>query len=104
LLDLGRKAIEEASKKGASYADIRIGEILDQRLTVKKGLPEEVTLFQTSGFGVRTIVKGVWEFATSIDITLKEVLETTRKVVKIALASSKIKKKDTVHYYSGSEP
>jgi hypothetical protein len=28
LLDLGKKAIEEASKKGASYADIRIGEII----------------------------------------------------------------------------
>jgi len=96
LLDLGRKAIEEASKKGASYADIRIGEILDERLTVKKGLPEEVTLFQTTGFGVRVIVKGAWGFAGSIDLTPREVLETTRKAVEIALASSKLKKKETV--------
>lgn len=96
LLDLGRKAIEEAKKQGASYADVRIGDILDERLTVKKGVPEEVVLFQTTGFGVRVIVKGGWGFASSIDLTPKEVLETARKAVKIALASSKLKKKDAV--------
>jgi len=96
LLDLGKKAIEEASKKGASYADVRIGDILDERLTVKKGLPEEVALFQTAGFGVRVIAKGAWGFASSIDLTQKEVLETTRKAVKIALASSKLKRKEAV--------
>lgn len=96
MLDLGKKAIEEASKKGASYADVRIGEILDEHLTVKKGVPEEVALFQTTGFGVRVIVKGSWGFASSIDSTPKEVLETTRKAVKIALASSKLKRKEAV--------
>jgi len=96
LLELARKAIEEARRKGASYADVRIGEILDERLTVKNGLPEEVALLQTSGFGVRAIVRGAWGFVGSIDLTPKEVLETTRTAVKIALASSKLKKKDTV--------
>ncbi len=96
MLDLGKKAIEEASKKGASYADVRIGEILDEHLTVKKGVPEEVALFQTTGFGVRVIVKGSWGFASSIDSTPKGVLETTRKAVKIALASSKLKRKEAV--------
>jgi TldD protein len=96
LLELGRKAIEEANKKGASYADVRIGDILDERLTVKKGVPEEVVLFQTNGFGVRVIVKGAWGFASSTDLTPKETLETTRKAVKIALASSKLKRKDAL--------
>jgi len=96
LLDLGRKALEEAIKKGATYVDVRIGEILDERLTVKNGLPEEVTLFQTTGFGVRAIAEGAWGFAGSINLTSREVLETTRRAVKIALASSKLKKKETV--------
>jgi TldD protein len=95
LLELGRKAIEEANKKGASYADVRIGDILDERLTVKKGVPE-VVLFQTNGFGVRVIVKGAWGFASSTDLTPKETFETTRKAVKIALASSKLKRKDAL--------
>jgi len=95
-LDLGKTALEEATKKGASYADVRIGEILDEHLTVKKGVPEEVTLRQTSGFGVRVIVNGAWGFAGSVDLTKKEVIETTDKAVSIALASSKLKKKNVV--------
>ena len=94
LLDLGNVALEEATKEGASYADVRIGEILDENLTVKKGVPEEVTLLQTSGFGVRVIVNGAWGFAGSVDLTKKDVMKTTQKAVSIALASSKLKKND----------
>ena len=48
--ELGSFALEEAKKKGASYADIRIGEIHDEVLTVKNGAPEEVKFLQTKGF------------------------------------------------------
>ena len=34
--DLGKKAINEALKQGASYADARIGEMFDENLTVRK--------------------------------------------------------------------
>ena len=61
--DLGKIAIAEARQDGASYADIRIGEVLDEHLTVKKGVLDDVSLLQTSGFGVRVIVKGAWGFA-----------------------------------------
>ncbi len=93
-LDLGSRALEEALKEGASYADIRIGKILDENLTVKKGVPEQVALLQTSGFGVRVIANGAWGFASSVDLIEKEIVETTRRAIKIALASSKLKKKD----------
>jgi TldD protein len=93
-VELGRKALEEAKRKGVSYADIRIGKILDENLTVKRGVPERVALLQTSGFGVRVIAQGAWGFAGSVDLTEKEIVETTRKAVKIALASSRLKKKE----------
>ena len=93
-LELGRKALEETIKEGASYADIRIGKIFDENLTVKRGMPERVTLLQKSGFCVRVIAKGAWGFAGSVDLTEKEVVETTRRAAKIALASSRLKKKD----------
>ncbi len=92
--NLGEIALNEADRKGASYADIRIGEILDERLTVKKGVLEQATLRQTSGFGVRVIVDGAWGFAGSVDLTEKEVKETAGKAISIASASVKVKKKD----------
>jgi len=95
-IDLGKFALQRASKEGASYADVRIGEIFDEHLIVKKGVPEEVSLRQTSGFGVRVIVNGAWGFAGSVDLIKKEVIETTHKAVSIASASSKLKTKDVV--------
>jgi TldD protein len=92
--ELGKVALDAAGKKGASYADVRIGEIFDEHLTVKKGLPEEVSLRQSSGFGVRVIVNGAWGFAGSVFLTKKEVAKTAQTAISIARASSKLKKKD----------
>ncbi|MFP3985063.1 MAG: TldD/PmbA family protein [Candidatus Bathyarchaeia archaeon] len=94
-LDLGRKGLDEAVKAGASYADIRIGEILDENLTVKNGVPEETVLLQTSGFGIRVTAKGAWGFASSVDLTADEVKATARRAAAIAKASAKAKKKST---------
>lgn len=92
--EFGRTALEEAMKKGASYADIRISEILNEILTVKNGEPEAVNLLQTKGFGVRVIVDGAWGFAGSIDINKEEITKTVEKAVSIARASAMLKKKD----------
>ena len=92
--EFGKVALEEATKKGASYADIRISEILNEILTVKNGDPEAVNLLQTKGFGVRVIADGAWGFAGSIDINKEEIVKTVEKAVSIAKASAMLKKKE----------
>lgn len=92
--DLGKKAINEALKLGASYADVRIGEIFDENLTVRRGVPEEVSLLYSRGMGIRVIVRGAWGFAGSIDLKSEGIAETAQKAVSVALASSKLKKKN----------
>ena len=92
-LDLGKLGLDEAVKAGASYADVRIGEILNEILTVKNGIPEEVNFSQTKGFGIRVMANGSWGFAGSVDLTRKEVAEIAQKAVAIAKASAKVKKK-----------
>ena len=77
-IDLGRKGLDHAVKAGASYADIRIGDILDENITVKNGLPEEVNLSQTKGFGIRVMIEGSWGFAASVDVTEKEITEVAQ--------------------------
>ena len=92
--EFGKKALEEATKKGGSYTDIRISEILREILTVKNGEPEAVNLLQTKGFGVRVIADGAWGFAGSIDINKEEIIKTVEKAVNIAKASAMLKKKE----------
>ncbi|MCW4052216.1 MAG: hypothetical protein NWE78_03265, partial [Candidatus Bathyarchaeota archaeon] len=94
--DIGREGLNKAVEAGASYADIRIGEILDENLTVKNGLPEDVNLSTTKGFGIRVMIKGCWGFAASVDLTRKEIMEVARRAVSIARASAKTKRKATL--------
>ena len=94
--DFGKIALEVAVKKGASYADIRISEILREVLTVKNGEPEAVNFLQTKGFGVRVVADGAWGFAGSVDINKEEIMRTVEKAVTIARASALLKKKEAV--------
>lgn len=90
--EIGEIVLETARKNGASYADIRMGEILDEHVTVKKGLPDEVSLRQAGGLGIRVLLRGAWGFAGSVFTTKKEAVETAQTAVSIAKASSKTKK------------
>ncbi len=92
LEDLGSMALSEAARK-ASYADVRICEILNENLTVKNGEPEAVRLSREKGFGIRVIVNGAWGFAGSIDVNKEEIKKTVSKAVNIAKASASLKKK-----------
>ncbi|GAG23531.1 unnamed protein product, partial [marine sediment metagenome] len=93
-LDLGLKAINLASELGAAYSDIRIGEVHDQRIQVKDGSVFVAQTVRTKGFGIRTLIDGAWGFAGSIDLKRDEVEEVTRKAIKIARASARVRKRD----------
>jgi TldD protein len=94
--DFGEIALDEAEKKGASYADIRISEILNENLTVKNGEPEVISFSQQKGFGVRVIMNGAWGFAGSVDINKEEIKKTVERAVSIARASALLKKREAV--------
>jgi len=96
LSDLEQSALEAALKRGASYADMRTSEILNELLTVKDGQPETVNLLQTKGFGVRVIKDGAWGFAGSVVMTKEEVLNTVERAVEIAAASALLKKRESI--------
>jgi TldD protein len=93
-LNFAKTALKEAEKRGASYADIRISEILNENITVKNGEPEVVSLSKSKGFGVRVIAKGAWGFAGSVEIDRKEIVKTVDRAVNIATASALLKKKE----------
>lgn len=94
--DLARIALEASSKEGASYADIRIVEVKDQDIAVRKGNIDVLNYSTQKGFGIRTIADGGWGFASSYDIRPEEIRRVAKLSVRIAKASGSTRKKPVV--------
>jgi len=99
---LGDVALREAKKHKASYCDIRIVRLRDQRigmrLTPERGTSKTLAIPNVSedssfGFGVRVIVNGAWGFAASPVVTPEEIARVTGEAVIIAKANAAIQPK-----------
>ena len=96
---LGAIALREAKKYKATYADIRIVRLRDQRiglrLSPERGTGKTLSVPLVSedssfGFGVRVIVEGAWGFASSPIVTPEEIAAITKEAVIIAKANASI--------------
>ncbi len=84
--DLIEKIIDNATKLGASYADLRFDTTQSTRIRVRNN---EVTTFRTlfeQGAGLRVLVDGAWGFTMSSD--LKKLASSIEKAVKLAKQSA----------------
>ncbi len=99
---LGAVALAEAKKYKATYCDIRIVRLRDQRmgmrLSTERGTGKilavpNVNENNSFGFGVRVIVNGAWGFASSPIVTKEEIARVTGEAVIIATANAKIQPK-----------
>jgi TldD protein len=85
--DLARRALDTATQRGASYADVRVIRRQDEQLTVKSGRLEAVSIGETEGFGVRVLVDGAWGFASSSRMDPAEADRVADLATRIARAS-----------------
>lgn len=99
---LGAVALAEAKKYKATYCDIRIVRLRDQRmgmrLSTERGTGKilavpNVNENNSFGFGVRVIVNGAWGFASSPLVTKEEIARVTGEAVIIAKANATIQPK-----------
>ena len=99
---LGDVALREAKKYKATYCDIRIVRLRDQRIGLRlsadratgKTLAVPGVAEDTSyGFGVRVIVSGAWGFAASPLVTPEEIARITGEAAIIAKANATIQPK-----------
>ncbi len=86
--DLTDRALDTASKLGASYADVRVVRRRDESISIKSGRVEGVAMGETDGFGVRVLVDGAWGFAASDTLELEEADRVGALAVRIAKASA----------------
>ncbi len=87
-LDLLHRAVQEACRLGASYADIRLEEREGSEISVRMGSVEKSTIWRRAGAGVRVIVKGAWGFSSTEVVTEEALLEAVKSAVKMARAAA----------------
>ena len=91
--DFCEKVLNEAVKRGADYADVRlVPHSQSEEITVKNGVVENLEHSESAGFGVRVLLNGVWGFASSFRIQEKEIVQVVDMAVQIAKASAITKK------------
>jgi len=99
---LGAVALNESKKYKATYCDIRIVRLRDQRVgmrlstdraTGKIAAVPTVAEDASFGFGVRVIVNGAWGFASSPIVTTAEIARITGEAAIIAKANASIQPK-----------
>ncbi len=89
--DLAGAALDAAQVKGATYADVRLDEHVQQDIIVKNGQLAAVSDDASEGFGVRVLVDGAWGFAGSARLDRAEVEEVVDRAIRIARASARVR-------------
>src|SRR6266849_2149423 len=92
--DLASWALDTATQRGATYADVRVVNDRSRALATKNGKIGNASDSQSLGFSVRVIVNGAWGFAASADLSRGSVEATAARAVDIAKASARVKQQD----------
>jgi TldD protein len=92
--DLSSLALNTASLRGASYADVRVVSDRSRSLATKNGKIANASDSQSLGLSVRVLVDGAWGFAASADLGRDAIHNTANRAVDIAQASAQVKQSD----------
>src|SRR5205814_3190191 len=89
--DLSSWALNTASQRGATYADVRVVNDRSRGLATKNGKIGNASDSQSLGMSVRVLVNGAWGFASSADMGRSAVEATAARAIDIAKASAQVK-------------
>ncbi len=87
-------ALNVATMRGASYADVRIVNQRSRALTTKNGKVGSASDAESMGMSVRVLADGAWGFAASENLSRDGVEATAARAVEIARASALVKQHD----------
>src|ERR1700692_3555426 len=92
--EIANWALNVATMRGASYADVRIVNQRSRALTTKNGKVGSASDSESVGISVRVLADGAWGFAASEDLARPSVEATAARAVEIARASAQVKQQD----------
>ncbi len=78
------------SRDRKGYADARVIEEVEERIIIKNGLVENVSIKEKKGFGIRILINGRWGFASSSHLTKGERDKIYRRAREIAYSSAAV--------------
>lgn len=87
---LADAALNAATKKGATYVDVRIGRYLNQFLITRENRVENMVNTESFGAGIRVIANGCWGFMSTDGLTPESIAKAAEAAVVIAKANSKL--------------
>jgi TldD protein len=91
--ELIKRALAAATKAGATYADVRIVRMRNERVSTREDRVEGVSSTEEYGVGVRVIAGGAWGFAATPNVAAPEAERIAKVAVDIAKANAALMKK-----------
>jgi TldD protein len=83
---LAQEAVDLALGRGATYADARLVEVVEERLYAASGREPDWRLEQVVGLGVRVLLKGAWGFGSRVLGSPSQAIEAALAAVEMAEA------------------
>ena len=71
--DIAAWALNTATQRGATYADVRIVDDRQRTLMTKNGTVAHAADSESFGIGIRVIANGAWGFASTDDLSRESV-------------------------------
>lgn len=93
---LADAALNAATKRGATYVDVRIGRYLNQSISTREQKVEGVASSETYGAGIRVIADGAWGFFATDQLTPETIARAAEEAVAIAKANARIQSEPVV--------
>ena len=87
---LADAALNTATRRGASYVDVRIGRYLNQAISTRERQVQFVAANETFGAGVRVIADGAWGFFAVDQPTPDNIARAATEAVAIAKANARL--------------
>ncbi|MSU49509.1 MAG: TldD/PmbA family protein [Opitutus sp.] len=93
---LADAALNAATKRGATYVDVRIGRYLNQSISTREAQVESVTSGESYGAGIRVIADGAWGFMAISELSVDAIARAAADAVAIAKANARLQTEPVV--------
>jgi TldD protein len=93
---LADAALNAATKRGATYVDVRIGRYLNQSISTREARVESIASTENYGAGIRVIADGAWGFMSIDQLTVDSIARAATDAVDVAKANARLQTEPVV--------